>query len=142
MTLAVRAPSMAPTIETDLTRSYGPPPAPPDDVRAVRETGGDRIIWERLSAGHLWVSDRNKQVLTWKELIARGQELREHHLPVGTVWVVRSDAIIPPQVHGIYSNEPAAIAAAGGSGDRRVHPWQVLDRPEEHDGSGPGGIDA
>jgi len=37
---------------------------------------------------------------------------------------------IPPQVHGIYSNEPAAIAAAGGTEQRRVHPWAVLDRPE------------
>jgi hypothetical protein len=138
---ATTKPLGPPAVEMDLRRVYDLPPRPEDDVLALRMQCSPHDVWERSRVDPTrWFCARTGTFLTYRELVAKHAPLREYHLPAVTVWVVRSDAIIPPQVHGIYSNEPAAIAAAGGNGDRRVHPWQVLDRPtEETYESGPDG---
>lgn len=127
MTIALRPPA----VETDLARSYRLPDSPPDDVAALIEySNAGKMIWERSRVDrHLWTCAASGTTLSWRKLVARGGELREHHLPATTVWVVRSDAEIPSRVWAIYSNEPAAIAAAGGDDNKRVHPWQVAHRP-------------
>jgi hypothetical protein len=137
----VAKPIGPPQVETDLRRVYDLPPRPPDDVLALRMQCSPHDVWERSRVDPTrWSNARTGIFMSYRELVAKHAPLREYLLPAATVWVVRSDAIIPPQVHGIYSNEPAAIAAAGGHGDRRVHPWQVLDQPaEEHYGGGPDG---
>lgn len=120
-----------PTIETDLRREYTLPAPPPDDITALRERCSPHDVWERsrVTPTH-WFNARTGTMRGWHDLVSQVKGgLREHYLPAPTVWVVRSDEIIPPQVHGIYSNEAAAISAAGGDHGRRVHPWQVLDRP-------------
>lgn len=115
----------------DLSRLYDLPARPPDDVVALREQRHPHDIWERSQVDPTkWFNSRTGTMLTFAKLIAERHPLREYYLETTTVWVVRTDSVIPPQVHGIYSNEPAAVAAAGGSGERRVHPWQVLHRPE------------
>jgi len=115
----------------DLSRLYDLPPRPPDDVVALRQQCSPHDVWERSQMDPTrWSCARTGTFLSYRELVSKHAPLREHYLPARTVWVVRSDQIIPPQVHGIYSNEPAAIAAAGGTEQRRVHPWAVLDRPE------------
>ena len=100
-------------------------------------SSGDRLVWQRLDPGHLWANVRTRTVLTWKELISRGVHLREQYLDL-QVWVVRGDGQIPTQLYGIYSNEPAAVAAAAGQG-HRVQPWQVVHEPGYH--TGQGGLD-
>lgn len=127
-----------PTIETDLSRNYELPLSPPDDVVALRETSGDRLVWERSRIHrHTWFCAQTRQVATWRELIARDKRLTEYHVDV-EVWVVRTDGKAPFEVWEIYSNEPAAIAAAGGSGDRRAQPWIVRHTPYEEGPDGTG----
>jgi hypothetical protein len=133
MTVTTNQPTGQPhQSEMDLRRGYDLPPRPPDDVAALRQQCSPHDVWERSRVDPTkWWCARTGTSLIFRELVAKHAPLREHYLEVATVWVVRTDSMIPPQVHGIYSNEPAAIAAAGGSGERRVHPWQVLDRPVE-----------
>ena len=133
MTATTRT-GQAPAVETDLTRVYDLPPRPPDDVAALREQRHPHQVWERSRIDPTkWFNSATGTMLSYRELVAKHAPLREHHLDL-QVWVVRADAQIPPRLHGIYSNEPAAVAVAGGSGDRRVHPWTVLHTPEPDPG--------
>lgn len=105
---------------------YDLPERPADDVWAVRERCHPHDVWER--SRHLpvhWFNARTGEMRTWRKLIADKAPLARFDYDI-TVYMVRPDG---EQVTvDLYTNEPAAYAAARGT--RRVHPWHVHSRPD------------